>query len=112
MTERRRLPDRRLCETFMLRWGNQNTEFAITIGYFSTTVFNRRGAPGEVFISGAKAGSEYDASTRDNAVLISLGLQYGVPLKVMQSAMTRERNGAPSTIAGKVVDMLVEAENE
>ena len=81
--------------------------FAITVGYFPGD-----GTPGEVFISGAKAGSDVDAATRDNAVLISLGLQHGVPLGMMQSAMTREQNGSPSTIAGKVVDMLVEAENE
>ena len=90
----------------MLQWGGQNTVFAVTIGYYPDD------GPGEVFISGAKAGSGVDALTRDSAVLISLGLQYGVPLGVMQGALTRERNGMPSTIAGKVVDMLVEAENE
>jgi hypothetical protein len=88
----------------MLRWGGMQAEFAVTIGYYS------HGEPGEVFISGAEVGSEVDAATRDNAVLISLGLQYGVPLSVMQGAMTREQNGAPSTIAGKVVDMLAASE--
>ena len=101
---RRRLPDRRRAETFMLKWGNQNTEFAITIGYYPDHT------PGEVFISGAKVGSDLDAEIRGNAVLISLGLQHGVPLDVMQSAMPREQNGSPSTIAGKVLELLVEAE--
>lgn len=101
---RHKLPDRRASETFMLRWGGMHAEFAITIGFYSNKT------PGEVFISGAKAGSEVDAATRDNAVLISLGLQYGVPLAVMQGAMTREQNGEPSTIAGKVVDMLAASE--
>lgn len=102
---RRKLPDRRRSETFVLRWGRQNTEFAVTIGFYQD------GSPGEVFISGAKAGSDVDAATRDNAVLISLGLQHGVPLGMMRGAMTREGNGEPSTIAGRVVDMLVDAEN-
>ena len=90
----------------MLRWGKQNTEFAITIGYYP------EGLPGEVFMSGAKAGSDLDVSTRDNAVLISLLMQYGAPLGVLQGSLTREVNGTPSGIAGKVVDMLIEAENE
>jgi hypothetical protein len=84
----------------VLQWGRQNTEFAVTIGFYPD------GAPGEVFISGAKAGSDVDAAIRDNAILISLGLQHGVPLKVMQGAMTRERNGEASTVAGRVVDMV------
>jgi hypothetical protein len=90
----------------MLQWGRQNTEFAVTVGYYPD------GTPGEVFVTGAKAGSDVDAATRDNAVLISLALQFGVPLGVMRGAMTREQDGSPSTIAGKVVDMLVEAEND
>jgi hypothetical protein len=90
----------------MLQWGGQNTVFAVTIGFYP------EGDPGEVFISGAKVGSGLDAEIRGSAVLISLGLQYGVPLGVMQGAMPREQSGAPSGIAGKVVDMLVEAENE
>ncbi len=101
MSMRERLPDRRFAETFMLRWGRFNTEFAITIGYYPS-----RRIPAEVFISGAKAGSDVDASTRDNAVLISLALQHGVPLATMQAAVTREQDGTPSTIAGKVIDML------
>jgi hypothetical protein len=94
----------------MLQWGGQNTVFAITIGYFPME--GGRRVPAEVFISGAKVGSEMDASTRDNAILISLGLQHGVALATIQAAMTREQDGKPSTIAGKVIDMLVEAEKE
>jgi hypothetical protein len=103
---RRRLPNRRRSETTMLRWGKMNTEFAITVGYYPT------GEPGELFISGAKAGSELDAIARDGAVLVSLGLQHGAPLVEIQGAVTRESNGAPSTIVGKAVDMMVGAENE
>ena len=97
------LPQRRRSETFELRWGKQNTVFAITIGFYDD------GSPGEVFISGAKAGSDLDAASRDNAVLLSIALQHGVPLQVMAGAVTRELDGSPSTIAGKVIDMLVKA---
>ena len=90
----------------MLRWGKLNTEFAVTVGYYPT------GEPGELFISGAKAGSELDAIARDGAVLVSLGLQHGVPLSEMQGALTRERNGVSSTIVGKAVDMMKKMENE
>lgn len=97
---RRVLPQRRLNETFELTHGGQNTRFQVTLGFF------REGDIGEVFVSGAKAGSEVDALSRDGAVLISLGIQYGVPIEVMRHAVTRERDGRASTIVGAVVDVI------
>src|SRR5262245_3607073 len=97
---RRALPQRRYCETFELRHGNQNTMFHVTHGYYAD------GTIGEIFISGAKAGSEVEAVARDGAVLLSIALQYGVPLEVIRHAITREANGKPSTIVGAVVDRI------
>jgi hypothetical protein len=100
MTIRRALPQRRAAETFELRHGNQNTVFAVTVGYFPD------GSIGEVFIGGAKAGSEVEAVARDGAVLLSLALQFGVPLDVIRRAITRDLDSRPSTIIGRVVDSL------
>lgn len=99
--ERMTLPVRRYCETFDLRHGDKRTTYQITLGRFAD------GRLGEVFISGAKAGSDLDAVARDGAVLLSLALQFGVPLEVIQHAITREQDGAPSTIIGAVVDKLL-----
>jgi hypothetical protein len=101
MTDRDALPQRRRAETFAMRHGGQNTVFFVTLGYYFD------GRVGEVFISGAKAGSEVEAVARDGAVLLSIALQYGVPLDTITHAITRNGDGSPSTIIGAVVDRLV-----
>lgn len=100
MSERATLPQRRACETFELRHGGQNTPYQVTLGYYENSRI------GEVFISGAKAGSAVEAVARDGAVLLSLALQYNVPLGTIKHALTREGDGTPSTIIGAVVDRL------
>ena len=97
-TTRMALKARRPAETFEVVRGN--TRFAVTIGHFPD------GRIAEVFVNGAKTGSEFEAVARDGAVLLSLALQYGVPLDVMRHALTRESNNEPSTIIGAVVDQL------
>jgi hypothetical protein len=102
VTARSTLPARRRAETFPVKHGGQNTEFQVTLGYYQD------GRVGEVFISGAKAGSGVEAVARDGAVLLSIALQFGVPLETIKHAITREGDGAPSTIIGAVVDRLTE----
>jgi len=99
---RETLPQRRACETFSWRHGNQF--YDVTIGRYGD------GRIGEVFIHGPKAGSDLEAVCRDAAVLLSIALQHGVPLDTMRHAITREQNDAPSTIIGSVIDKLVIAE--
>jgi len=96
MTDRNRLSNRRAAETFELKLNG--TVFVITVGCYPS------GEIAEVFVSGPKAGSELDAVARDSAVLLSIALQHGVPLDVIRHALTREGNGAPSTVIGAVVD--------
>jgi hypothetical protein len=94
------LPQRRRAETIEMQHGGQNNTFQVTIGYYAD------GSIGEVFVSGAKAGSNVDALCRDAAIMLSLALQHGTPLDLMKHAITREGDGAPSTIIGAVVDKL------
>jgi hypothetical protein len=101
VSTRNALPQRRRGETFELTHGGQNTPFQITVGYY------RDGKVGEVFIAGGKSGSDFEAVARDGAVLLSIALQFGVPLDVLQNAITREGDGKPSTIIGAVIDRLV-----
>ncbi len=94
------LPQRRFCETTELRMPGKNDVFAVTVGRYYD------GQIGEVFVSGAKAGSEVDAVARDGAVLLSIALQHGVPLDAFRMALTRNGDGSPSSIIGAVVDEL------
>lgn len=102
MSDRRRLPDRRIAETFDMRFGTQKTVFTVTVGYYDRT----RQKIGEVFIAGTKAGSEMDAIARDGAVLLSLALQHGVPLETIRHAITRNQQGVADTIIGAVIDRI------
>jgi hypothetical protein len=100
MTERRTLPQRRRAETFEIEWGGFDRRFAVTLGYYDD------GEIGEVFITGGKSGQEIEAIARDGAVAVSLALQYGAQIDGLVSAMTRDENGAPSSIIGAVLDRL------
>jgi len=97
---RRVLDNRRAAENFELRHGGQNTTFTITTGRYPD------GTVGEVFITGSKSGSAFDAVARDGAILLSMCLQHGVPLETIKHAMTREPDGSASTIVGAVVDEI------
>jgi hypothetical protein len=100
MSAREPLPNRRKGETFKLRHADQRGAYHITTGRYPD------GRIGEVFISTNKIGTAQDALARDIAILMSLALQHGCALTVMRDALTREGNGAPSTIAGAVADKL------
>jgi hypothetical protein len=112
MTDRRTLPHRRHASTFeAVHWppGGAETRFQVSVGFFLDEAGER---PAEVFISGTKAGSSVEAVARDGAVLLSIALQYGVPLDVLRGAITREQDGAPTTIIGTVIDGLEKYQGE
>lgn len=104
MNARRTLPQRRACETFaLLFWGEK---FHVTVGLYPD------GAAGEVFVAGSKSGVQLDGVCRDSAVLLSLALQFGVPLQTIQGAITRNGDGSPSTLVGAIVDRLAAETSE
>lgn len=101
------LPHRREGETFEIAHGGQNSVFVITTGRYPAEQNHR---VGEVFISGSKSGTAFEAVARDGAILLSLALQHGVDLATIKHAITREADGSASTIVGAVVDKLAEME--
>jgi hypothetical protein len=103
MTERRTLPQRRSCETFEIAFGGLARSHTVTLGYYDD------GTVGEVFINGGKSGEQVEAIARDGAVLLSLALQYGAEIENIRSAITRDEQGAPSSVVGAVIDQLSEA---
>jgi hypothetical protein len=102
MTERRALSFRRRCETFEIAFGGLTRAHTVTVGFYED------GGIGEIFINGGKSGEQVEAIARDGAVVLSLALQYGVPLASIASAITRDERGAPSSIVGAVIDRLME----
>jgi len=101
---RRRLPNRRLAETFDLEVGG--LRYVASIGRFAD------GALAEVFLTNGKCGSDADTAARDGAVVASIALQYGVPLEVIRHALMRNRDGSACGPLGAALDLLHEREAE
>ncbi len=83
---RARLPDRRPSHLETLEVGGQ--VITACIGFDPAT-----GRPCEIFLNGGKEGSQFDAMLADSATLISVSLQYGVPLAALAKSVGR----APDT---------------
>ncbi len=96
---RERLPDRRQAETLDLWHGGRR--YHLTIGEFPD------GRPGEIFLHGAKPGSDTDLLCDDIGVLISRLLQYGDDPASLASSMGRLGDGTTAaSLVGAVVDVL------
>jgi ribonucleoside-diphosphate reductase alpha chain len=79
MTARERLPNRRAAVTHDLVVG--------AASYSATLGFDRAGRPREVFLSGAKSGSDMGAVLADVGVAISVALQCGVMAAAMAASV-------------------------
>ena len=102
VTDRRTLPPRRRAETFEVAFAGLDRAHTVTVGYYDDHSI------GEVFINGGKSGEMVESIARDGAVLLSLALQYGAELDNIRKAITRDEQGAPSSIVGAVIDKLSE----
>ena len=79
------------------------------------------GQPREVFLNGGKEGSQFDAMLADAATIISVALQYGVPLDALAKSVGRIPNAAttpgsldqlsagsqPTSALGAALDLLI-----
>ena len=79
---RRRLPNRRVSQTYSFRW--QGMDFIATVSRFPD------GKLAEIFLSNGKIDSTADVIARDSAVLCSIALQFGADVEVLRKALLRE----------------------
>ena len=98
-TERRRLPNHRVNETFRFRC--EPFEYVATISRFPDD-----GTLAEILISNGKAGSSSDTAAKDAAVICSIALQHGVPLDVIRRALLRDPRGLASSPLGVALDLI------
>jgi hypothetical protein len=98
MTERTRLPNRRL---------NQTQEFSRDgINIKMTTGFMPDGSVGEIFLNADRADSMLDVLMSDAAIIASLALQYGVPVQQLAHAIKRDKFGTASSPIGAALDRI------
>lgn len=86
MSERRPPPNRRPGKTLKIRAGDDanDTLVHLTVNYYPDT-----GAPCEMFMAGPKPGSMLSHVLDDVAVIISVALQYGVPVAALERSLAR-----------------------
>jgi hypothetical protein len=61
---------------------------------------------GEAFLECGKPDDQLDVMARDAAILLSIALQYGVPLDVLAHAVKRNSNGQAAGPIGAMTDLL------
>ncbi len=98
MTERQRLPNRRLNESFDFHW--RGMSFTATYGRFPD------GRLAEIFLTNSKVNTDSDTAARDSAVVCSIGLQFGADLETIRGALLRDSQGAPSGPLGIALDAI------
>ena len=100
MNNRERLPNRRYAETVNVEVAGN--EYQLGIGYFPS------GRIGEVFITGAKLGSDMHGLLADLGVVISRLFQHGDTPASLAAGMARLGDGStPASIIGTIADALV-----
>jgi len=104
---RLRLSPRRESETIKIRSVRLDKTLHVTTG-----VFPGNGKLAEVFVSGAKIGSDMDGLLREWSTLLSLALQYRMPLSDYAPNMQRNPDGSPQTVFGEIIDALVAEKSE
>ncbi|MEM7047050.1 MAG: ribonucleotide reductase [Pseudomonadota bacterium] len=101
MTEpvRTRLPDRRLTITDDVAFRHQ--KYPISVSH------DAKGRPLEVFASAKAKGSDVDSWLVDCGILLSLALQYGVPLAALAESLGVSRpDDEPISLLGAVVQKI------
>jgi len=100
MSERHLLPQRRHTESFEVQFWKQR--WHVSLGYYAD-----HQTIGELFINPLRTpGTELDAMCRDAAIMFSLAIQHGTPVETIRAALTRDANGAASSIMGEILDRI------
>ena len=100
MTHRTRLPNRRFAQSLNFEVDGQ--KYIATIGFFPNNTL------AELFInSSGKLGSTADVNAADGALAVSLALQYGCPVSVLQKAMKRNADGSAQGPLGAALDAVL-----
>ena len=99
MTARRRLPNRRLAESFELEVAG--LRYTCTVGRYPN------GRVGEIFLSNHKFNSAADTNARDSAIVVSIAIQFGADIETIRKALCRDSHGRASGPLGAALDLIM-----
>ena len=101
MTQRTKLPTRREAEIVTIESRHRGgKKFHLATGEFED------GKPAELFVWGPDVGSHGDLILTEAATLLSIALQYGMPLEEYAANVQREKDGSPCTTWGEIIDAI------
>jgi hypothetical protein len=104
MTQRERLPDRRLSESFPFEVAG--LRYTATVGRFAD------GRIGELFLNNHKAGNQSDTNARDAAIILSFAIQHGADVNEIRKALCRDGEGRALGPVATALDILAADTNE
>jgi hypothetical protein len=102
MSERRRLPNRRACETFELEVSG--LRYTCTLSRFAD------GRVGEIFLTNHKSNSAADTNARDSAITFSIAVQHGADPEAIRKALSRDSQGRAIGVLGAALDTIASQE--
>lgn len=103
MSARKKLPARRELEAIAVvrhRVDGNTERLTLTVGRHAD------GRIGEVFLDMGKPASDSAYLARDAGLILSIALQYGVPIDELRDAVGRGNDGVPHTVIGTALDVL------
>lgn len=89
-----KLPNRRQSDTFDYWYNNNRYHVSYTV--------TDRGIQ-EIFVHGAKIGSDEDSSLATVAAIISIALQHGVPYSELEQTALKLEDGANADLYGSIL---------
>jgi len=100
MTDRRRLDNRRACESFTFEL--DGLRFTASVGRFPD------GSVGEIFLTNHKSGNQSDTNARDAAIILSFALQHGADINAIRRALCRDSHGRALGPVAAALDLIAE----
>ena len=82
---REKLPNRRAAEK--VDFSHDGLNYTLTFSHFSD------GRLAEIFLDADNVGSPVHTMAKDMATVVSIALQYGVPVREIVESLSQERNG-------------------
>jgi hypothetical protein len=98
MTHRRRLPNRRRSEIFVVE--ALGLHFTASVSHYDDKQL------AEIFLTNHRAGSGAGIMANDAAIAASLALQFGCPPETLRRALSRDAHGDATGPLGVALDLI------
>jgi len=106
---RKKLSQRRASEVIEINHIMSNGHVEL---YYGDIGYYDDGSIGEIFLDCEKQSNDVANLACDAALVLSIAIQYGVPIAELHASIGRDHNGNPHSIVGAALDILMERESK